>query len=247
MIPRYQRIVYWTLVAGTLFLTLMLLRGCVRNHDRIVAMRDQSPIPAPTNLPLDTVTIATAHDADATITLDTISLPLPEDPAQRARLLLDRTLSDAALPASTHPIPPGPAVLDVFLLPLPLTIPSTPGQPVSTTPTGLSGDLPQSARQPDPPHSPYGDNHSPGAQLAVVNLTKTFADAHPSGIEAEDLTLRAIIATLHANLPALEQVRFLVDGQPRETLAGHADLLRPYAVTDPTRQIHVLSPDGNPL
>jgi hypothetical protein len=33
---------------------------------------------------------------------------------------------------------------------------------------------------------------------------------------------------LHENFPAVEQVRFLVDGQPRETLAGHADLTRTY-------------------
>jgi hypothetical protein len=81
----------------------------------------------------------------------------------------------------------------------------------------------------------------------VVNLTKVFADAHPSGIEAEDLTLRAIIATLHANLPEVEEVRFLVDGQTRDTLAGHADLTRPYSVDEPSESIHVLSEFGNPM
>ena len=64
--------------------------------------------------------------------------------------------------------------------------------------------------------------------LAVVNLTGSFAGGHPSGIEAETLTLRSICATLNANLPRIEQVRFLVDGQPRPTLAGHADLTRTY-------------------
>ena len=51
---------------------------------------------------------------------------------------------------------------------------------------------------------------------------------HPSGVEAETLTLQSIIGTLHTNLPQIEQIRFLVDGQRRETLAGHADLLRTY-------------------
>ena len=64
--------------------------------------------------------------------------------------------------------------------------------------------------------------------LAVVNFTGSFAGSHPSGIEAETLTIRSICATLNANLPRIEQVRFLVDGQPRPTLAGHADLTRTY-------------------
>ncbi len=64
--------------------------------------------------------------------------------------------------------------------------------------------------------------------LAVVDLTRSFVHTHPSGIEPETLTLLSMIATLHANLPAVTQVRFLVDGEPRPTLAGHADLGRTY-------------------
>lgn len=69
---------------------------------------------------------------------------------------------------------------------------------------------------------------SSGNQLAVVNLSGTFAASHPSGLETESLTVLSICATLRANLPAVTQVRFLVDGQPRPTLAGHADLTRTY-------------------
>jgi len=36
------------------------------------------------------------------------------------------------------------------------------------------------------------------------------------------------VGTLYANFPRIEQVRFLVDGKPRDTLNGHADLLRTY-------------------
>ena len=71
-----------------------------------------------------------------------------------------------------------------------------------------------------------------GGQLAVVNLAGAFADGHPSGIEAETLTVESICETLHANLPQIAEVRFLVDGQPRATLAGHADLTRIYLTTD---------------
>ena len=66
------------------------------------------------------------------------------------------------------------------------------------------------------------------AQLAVVNLTAAFVQNHPSGIEPETLTLLSIIATLRANLPEVAQVRFVVDGQTRSNLAGHADLTRTY-------------------
>jgi hypothetical protein len=65
-------------------------------------------------------------------------------------------------------------------------------------------------------------------QMAVINLDGSFVDHHPSGILVENLTLLSILGTLHANFPQIAQVRFLVDGHPRETLAGHADLSRTY-------------------
>jgi len=64
--------------------------------------------------------------------------------------------------------------------------------------------------------------------MAVVNLSGSLAQVHPSGIEPETMTLLSMIGTLHANLPEITEVRFLVDGEPRETLAGHADLQRSY-------------------
>jgi hypothetical protein len=67
-----------------------------------------------------------------------------------------------------------------------------------------------------------------GGMLAVVNLSSGLLQAHPSGIETETMTLLSLIGTLHANMPEVAQVRFLVDGAPRETLAGHADLTRTY-------------------
>jgi hypothetical protein len=67
-----------------------------------------------------------------------------------------------------------------------------------------------------------------GGTLAVVNLSSGLLQAHPSGIETETMTLLSMIGTLHANMPEIAQVRFLVDGGPRDTLAGHADLNRTY-------------------
>jgi hypothetical protein len=231
MIPRYQRILYWILIGLIALMFLFLIRGCVSKNERISAMRDESRIPAPTDLPAEQVSISQASDADASITLDDVTMPRPADQSLRAKVILDRMFSDFAESSSTHPLPAGPAVTDVFLVPLPVTNPSPDSNDVATN------------QQP----SPYGHVHADGDLLAVVNLTKTFADAHPSGIETEDLTLRAIIATLHANFPAIQEVRFLVDGQPRDTLAGHADLTRPYAILDPSQSIHVLSAFGEPM
>ncbi|HXS75825.1 MAG TPA: GerMN domain-containing protein [Terracidiphilus sp.] len=72
----------------------------------------------------------------------------------------------------------------------------------------------------------------PGDELAVVNLTGTFAASHPAGLETESLTVLSICATLRANFPNIKEVRFLVDGVDRPTLAGHADLTRTYLTSD---------------
>lgn len=72
----------------------------------------------------------------------------------------------------------------------------------------------------------------PKGLMAVVNLSRAFVQAQPSGIEPETLTLLSMIATLHANLPQITEVRFLVDGQQKDTLAGHADLTRVYLASD---------------
>jgi hypothetical protein len=73
---------------------------------------------------------------------------------------------------------------------------------------------------------------SPSDELAVVNLTESFAASHPAGLETESLTVLSICATLRANFPSITEVRFLVDGVERPTLAGHADLTRTYLTSD---------------
>ena len=72
-------------------------------------------------------------------------------------------------------------------------------------------------------------------EMAVIDLSGALTQAQPSGIEPETLTLLSMMATLHANLPEVTEVHFLVDGQPRETLAGHADLTRTYLAGEQTR------------
>ena len=68
--------------------------------------------------------------------------------------------------------------------------------------------------------------------LAVIDLNSTFADGHRSGIMVEELTVLSLVQTLSANVPGITRVKILVDGKPRETLAGHADLSVVYGVSD---------------
>jgi hypothetical protein len=201
MIPRYQRILFWSLVAGIFLMAAFLLHGCQQAHKRLEALNDATPIAAPTTASTEDMTLYLANDADASIVPSTESLSLPQAPALRARALLEHLLAAYALPNSGHPLQSGPAVDDVFLL--------------------------------DDPHpeSESGFHAQPG-QLAVISLRGSFVNNHPSGIQVEALTVESIIGTLHAALPEITAIRFLVDGQPHDTLAGHADLLRTYPATN---------------
>lgn len=67
--------------------------------------------------------------------------------------------------------------------------------------------------------------------VAVIDLNSAFADGHRSGILVEELTVTSLIRTITANIPGLVKVKILVDGQQRETLAGHASLNNFYDVS----------------
>jgi Sporulation and spore germination len=206
MIPRYQRILFWVLLVASVAMAVVLIRLRERAADRIAASRDSAEVAAPQNpAPAETVTLFEANDADDTVAPVTRQLALPKETGARARVLLRQLFADYAAPASKHPLTAGPGIEEVFFMPA-----SANGKPNSSAVDS-------------------------GAQTAIVNLTGAFAENHPSGIEPETLTLLSIIDTLHENFPGVEQVRFLVDGQPRETLAGHADLTRTYLAADQAR------------
>jgi hypothetical protein len=208
MIPRYQRILFWSLFGGILLMSAFLLHGCQQAHKRLAALNDATPIAAPTATSTEDITLYLASDADASITPTTESFALPQAPTLRARTLLEHLLATYALPTSKHPLQAGPAVDDVFLLTPEINKTNTPHKPLA-----------------DPSQSKH---------LAIVNLRGSFVDNHPSGIQVEGLTVQSIVGTLHAALPQITGVRFLVDGQPHDTLAGHADLLRTYPAVDTT-------------
>ncbi|MEO6923705.1 MAG: GerMN domain-containing protein [Bryocella sp.] len=226
MIPRHQRIIFWTMVVCIILMGCFLFWGREKQRNRVSDLADQTPIDAPyTNT--ENVTLDLANDADGTITAATRPMALPDDPSARAKALLEHLIAEYSTQGSPHPLQSGSAIAEVFLLPLPVV-----GHTIDPNAKTASGAT-------DPSSSLVADPnaiqpHSLGGQLAVVNLRSNFVNAHPSGVEVESLTLLSMIGTLHANLPLIEQVRFLVDGQPRETLAGHADLLRTYPSRDTT-------------
>lgn len=227
MISRHQRILFWVLVACILAMAGFLFWERERARDRISALADATPIDAPyTNT--ESITFDLANDADGTLAVTTRQIAMPDEATARARALLEHLVAEYALPGSPHPLQSGAAVDDVFLLPLPIV-----GHAIDPTakpsPDGNIPTIPVASTDPNAPQP-----QSPGGELAVINLRSSFVNAHPSGVEVESLTLLSIIGTLHANLPQIEQIRFLVDGQPRETLAGHADLLRTYPSRDTT-------------
>jgi Sporulation and spore germination len=68
----------------------------------------------------------------------------------------------------------------------------------------------------------------PGA--AVIDLNAAFADQHRSSILSEQLTVNSLVETLGVNVPGIHRVNILVEGNRRETLAGHADLTESFDV-----------------
>jgi hypothetical protein len=222
MIARYQTVLFAVLLAASVVMGGVLWHLRERAHQRLLAGEDSAPTQAPQIAPAEQATLLVASDADNSLRAQVQTLPLPQDAESRARVVLGRLLDLYAAPDSTHPVPGGAAsVAQVFLVPAP----------------SVAANLAES-KSPVKFETPKAPDTGP--LLAVVNLTPSFAANHPSGLEAETLTLQSLSGTLHANLPRVTEVRFLVDGQTRATLAGHADLTRTYLAADamPTEGNH---------
>jgi hypothetical protein len=231
VIPRHQKILFGLLLVASLAMGATLWHLRQRAHQRLLAGQDSAPTSAPEVAPAEQATLLVANDSDGSLLTQFLSLPLPPDPGARARAVLGKLLDLFTDPDSAHPVPGGAgSVLQVFLLPAEnIEAGQSAASKLKSSESGAenfgasSQNLPQT-----------------GPQLAVVNLTGSFAASHPSGIETEMLTVLSICGTLRANLPRITQVRFLVDGQQRSTLAGHADLTRTYLTANalPAEGIH---------
>ena len=238
MISRFQTVLFCILLAASIAMGAVLWHLRERAHQRLVAGEDSAPTSAPQVAPAEQATLLVANDADSSMLAQVQSLPLPQDPGARARAILGRLLDLYAAPNATHPVPGGAAsVTQVFLLPVqadspasvPVPLPSDARGESKTNPHAESRRAHNELAQTQPAASPPPAN---GPEMAVVNLTSAFVASHPSGIESETLTLLSICGTLHANLPQVTEVRFLVDGRSRPTLAGHADLTRTYLAAE---------------
>jgi hypothetical protein len=64
---------------------------------------------------------------------------------------------------------------------------------------------------------------------AYVDFSRELSDRHPSGTAAELSTVYAVVDGLAYNFKSIKKVFLLVDGEERETLAGHVALDRPFS------------------
>ena len=209
MIPRYQRVLFWVLSISSLLMVAFLLHGCVQAREKLNRRPNETPLTAPVTAQVEKVRLALADDATGRIVLTEREVALSEEEGARALGLLSQLIVEYSAKNSSHPLEGGPAIDDVFLLDLPL---HPAGSPVPRA--AASGGL------------------AAGPQLAVINLRGSFAEHHPSGIAVETLTISSIVGTIYANFPRIQQIRFVVDGHARDTLAGHADLTCIYRVTN---------------
>jgi len=60
-----------------------------------------------------------------------------------------------------------------------------------------------------------------------VDLSEAVREKHPGGCNSELLTIYSIVNSLILNLPEIEKVKILINGNEAKTLAGHCDLELP--------------------
>jgi hypothetical protein len=211
MISRAQRILFAAMLIAVVTMSAILIRLRERAQDRLHSVQDSgAPLIDDTATSPQTVILLIPNDLDGSLQEEERSLALPADDSTKARVLLEALLETFHNPNSTHYI----AGVE--------NDSAAPGAGAGIDNVFLM-PVPQGAAQ-----------HANAGTLAVVDFSPAFAASHPSGIEPETLTLLAISGTLHANIPSITQVRFLIDGRPAETLAGHADLTRTYLAADTT-------------
>lgn len=63
--------------------------------------------------------------------------------------------------------------------------------------------------------------------VCYVDLTATIAEQHPGGIKSELLSVYSIVNSIVLNVPEVDAVKILINGNESTTLAGHIDLQAP--------------------
>lgn len=215
MIPRAERILFFAMLIAAVAMAAVLLRMHERVEDRMHAVARPAERVEQVDAPATPVTLYIPNDLDNSLAGSQRSLRLPQDDSARARVLLEALLETFRDPQSTHRTGGNG--------------PNAGGKDNASGETAQAADIDEVFIMPVPQ---VPGTRSGSGKMAVVDFSPAFAQSHPSGIEPETLTLLAVIGTLHANLPAITQVRFLVDGRQQDTLAGHADLTRVYLASD---------------
>lgn len=215
MISRAQRILFAIMLIAVVVMAAILIRLRERAQDRLRAIQEAVPLIETSESAPQTVTLVIPNDLDDSLQEAQRRVSLPPDDSTKVRVLLETLLDIFHEPRSTHPI--GTTTKDAGEL--------------NTVRPGTAADLDDVFLMPVPQSTPHPANSNRGT-LAVVDFSASFAASHPSGIEPESLTLLAILGTLRANMPKITEVRFLIDGHPAETLAGHADLTRTYLTSE---------------
>lgn len=59
---------------------------------------------------------------------------------------------------------------------------------------------------------------------AVVDFSAHLREKHPGSCRLEQLTLFSVVNSLVLNVPDIERVKFLIDGEETHSLAGHLPL-----------------------
>ena len=65
-------------------------------------------------------------------------------------------------------------------------------------------------------------------QDIYVDFSSSLSENHPGGSTGELLTVYSIVNTLLLNFSFYTRVQILIQGKPRETLAGHIDIRNPF-------------------
>lgn len=211
MISRAQRLLFAFLIISVVVMAAILIRLRTRAQDRLQqqmrAAASAAPLVETGSTAPQAVTLIVPNDVDDSLEPVQRSIALPASDDARVRVLLDTLLESFRDPHSTHPV----------------GIPTAADEAAVAASPDVSAGIDEVFLMP----VPQGEG-----TLAVVDFSAAFAASQPSGIEPETLTLMSIIGTLHANIPSITQVRFLIDGHAAETLAGHADLTRTYVAAD---------------
>ncbi len=98
--------------------------------------------------------------------------------------------------------------------------------------TGSTGGLKNTIPKGTEFHQVYIDKQS----IAYLDFSRRLSDAHIGGTTAEMLTVESILRTVGANFPQqIKKVQILIEGQEVDTIAGHVDISKPFALTPESR------------